>query len=266
MLVHQACLFELPSPDVCDFQRWKKTANRTRNNKLEWMLNPRFREILPHAPALERIERLGLETVKQRESIPDKKVIEKMIKAKKQEITTVHRHYKHLQGKPEDARTQEQDADRTAQLSDLAAQRSRLRLELAELCAGMSLEEADMPILQAFYEKYQVSCSPAHKILVENGIAEKEIANFNSLIRCNNDIAIPNLMIDGANIGYPGLYLTKLDILSDKGAALAASLGKITDCCQYLGGTGSECAIHGITSPDGGFYVVCEGGLSKSKS
>ena len=55
------------------------------------------------------------------------------------------------------------------------------------------------------------------------------------------------------------LYLTKLDTLSDTGAALAACLGKATNCCQYLGGAGSSCVIHGIESENSGFYVLFKG-------
>jgi ankyrin repeat protein len=33
-------------------------------------------------------------------------------------------------------------------------------------------------------------------------------------------------------------------------------LGNQTNCCQYVGSQGHNCAIHGMTSPDGGFYVI----------
>ncbi|WP_133130426.1 ankyrin repeat domain-containing protein [Legionella yabuuchiae] len=253
-LVHDACLFELPPPEACQFERWKTMANRTKNNKPDWMLNPRFRELLPHASAIERIERSGLEKTKQSKNLPSKQAIA----AKTKEIITIHQEYKRVAGKPQQ-RTEEQKAEKRARLSKLGSQRSRLRLELAELCAGMTLEEADMAILQAFYEKYQLGSNAAHQLLVKYGISEKEIARFNTLTRQNDDMAIPNLVIDGATIGYPGMYLKKLDTLDDRGAALAACLGKITNCCQYLGNAGASCAIHGITSPDGGFYVLFKG-------
>gem|GEM_PF-2551097 len=254
-LVHDACLFELPPFEACEFQRWKEIANRTQNNMPVWMLNPRFRDLLPHAPALERIERSGMDEVEQSKKILDKEVIQGMEK----EIAAIRKDYKRVAGKPQVNPTEEEKEQRKKQLSELSAQKSKRRLELATLCAGMTLEEASMTVLQAFYEKYQSGSNAAHQLLVKHGISEKQIAEFNVLKRRNDDQAIPNVVIDGAAIGYSGLYLKKLDTLSDEGAAIAACLGKITNCCQYLGGVGTECVIHGITSPDGGFYVVCKG-------
>lgn len=54
-------------------------------------------------------------------------------------------------------------------------------------------------------------------------------------------------------------YLRKLDTLSHQGAEVADCLGKMTNCCQYLGGIGEACLTHGISSPDGGFYILCKG-------
>lgn len=33
-------------------------------------------------------------------------------------------------------------------------------------------------------------------------------------------------------------------------------LGKFVNCCQYIGGVGKTCAIHGTESPDGAFFIV----------
>jgi ankyrin repeat protein len=52
----------------------------------------------------------------------------------------------------------------------------------------------------------------------------------------------------------PKFYLKKLDPHDPR----AAILGKLTSCCQYLGGAGDSSAIHGITDPRGGFYVLCQ--------
>ena len=142
---------------------------------------------------------------------------------------------------------------RRKNLAELSRRKTSLRLELAELCMGIKLEYASLTILKAFYECYRQKSSnnKAHQILVTYGLSEKAIANFYQLKRVNNSFAIPDILIDGNDIGYPGYYIKKLDTLSDEGAALGASLGKITGCCQYLGGQGNDCTVHGLTSPNG---------------
>ncbi|MGQ3890391.1 ankyrin repeat domain-containing protein [Legionella sp. CNM-4043-24] len=175
-LVHDACLFELPSPADCDFSLWKNMAARSQH-----MLNPRFRELLPHAG------------------------------------------------------------------------------ELARLAGGRNWDNMTLRHLREVYRQYMLNSSPAHRILIHQGLSAKTIALFNSLQRNNDDVAIPAVFIKGADIGYLGAYLTKLDTQSKEGAALAACLGKLTNCCQYLGGAGEACVRHGIESPNGSFYVLFQG-------
>ena len=251
-IVHDACLFELPPAE--SLLRWKEKANQSKQGNEAIMINPRFRKLLPHADALDRMMDSGFKNTLS---------IEK-INAKKEEIKKTNSEYKALASHPA-PRTPEQEADRRSKLSKLASLRLQLQLDLAELCSGIPLKDADITILQAFYEKYKLESNPAHKLLIDYGISQKGIDTFYSLERNNDDIAIPLLTLDGKDIGYPGIYLQKLDTMSDQGAAIAACLGIITDCCQFLDGTGSECAIHGITSPDGGFYVVCEGDARQPK-
>lgn len=62
---------------------------------------------------------------------------------------------------------------------------------------------------------------------------------------------LPQIMIDGKDIGQPNYYLTKLEVSDPKGLIL----GKLTNCCQSIGSEGEECAVHGMTSENGGFYV-----------
>lgn len=69
------------------------------------------------------------------------------------------------------------------------------------------------------------------------------------------DTLIPEITIDGSEIGYSGFYLKKLDPRDPR----AAILGDITGCCQSLGSHGNSCAIHGMTNQYGGFYVLCKG-------
>lgn len=63
---------------------------------------------------------------------------------------------------------------------------------------------------------------------------------------------LPEIDIDGKRFGLENARFRKLandDIRS-------LFLGELTACCQSIGGHGSNCARHGYTSPNGGFYVV----------
>lgn len=251
-LVHDACLFALPDVNECDFETWKKMANTTR-----WE-NPRFRELLLHAHDLEEIGKTGKNKSKNQQKLERSDIEEiknDLIKvSKKFTEPSTHGLYR-----PTDT----QRIERNYALKQLSIQKFDLQKKLAETCEGLSLNEMDMSILEAIYAYYQnKNHEIAHQILIKNGITPKNITQFDTLIRQNDDKVIPNCLLDGKELGYPGLYLKKLDVLSDKGAAIAACLGKTTNCCQYLGG-GTECAIHGITSRNGGFYVVCQGDANK---
>ncbi|MBL7481212.1 ankyrin repeat domain-containing protein [Legionella bononiensis] len=97
----------------------------------------------------------------------------------------------------------------------------------------------------------------ARAILTRHGIRkEEQITRFFSLKRAGGQ-NIPELFIDGQQIGYPGYYLKKLDTLSEEGAAYAACLDNITASFHYDRFDGiTDSAEHGISSPNGGFYVL----------
>ncbi|MBL7479425.1 hypothetical protein [Legionella bononiensis] len=229
-LVHDACLFGLPQVDRCDFTQWKKLAVTQSN-----MLNPRFRELLPHAEAIERVNSLATK----------KRKWDKPLIAKENELKQLLRLLKKEKS--------------TEKLKELNQKKSSLYLELAELAKGIPLRQASFLMLRSFYEYYKIHSDPEHQILVEHGLDEQSITLFYRLQRTNDDDAIPAITIRGSDIGYSGVYLTKLNVLDDKGAALAACLGKLTQCCQFLGGAGEIAVRHGIESPNGGFYVLFQG-------
>lgn len=248
-LVHDACLFDLPDFELCDFSQWKKIAAKRDN-----MLNPRFRKLLPHAGAIERLNRSIVPV-----SVTSGKVKADEIKAKEKELANAMKQHRVLVERPLDDPTEAGRAERQKNLSLWSQEKSRISMELTDLAAGIPLADASCLVLQAFYERYKATSNPEHRILIQYGLGEKSIATFYSLQRNNDDEAIPAITIKGSDLGYDHCYLTKLDIQSDKGATLAACLGKITRCCQYLGGAGDACARHGIESPNGGFYVLFQG-------
>ena len=63
---------------------------------------------------------------------------------------------------------------------------------------------------------------------------------------------LPELDIDGTRFGLENARFRRLANDDIRGLFL----GELTDCCQSIGGHGTNCAHHGYTSPNGGFYVV----------
>jgi len=63
---------------------------------------------------------------------------------------------------------------------------------------------------------------------------------------------IPDITIDGEKFDLPGAQFRRLPSDDVRGLFL----GKITACCQSIGGTGEGSAKHGYLSEHGGFYVV----------
>lgn len=249
--IHDACLFSLPEPGDCDFATWKMLA-RVSNNKKPLLANRRFRDLLIHAPALERLIQAN------HNPTADPKTLD----LKKAEAIKKEKEYFSLKNKPQGNLDEARKLQRQASLSELSQELSTLRKQLYELCGGIPLSKMDVTMLLAYYDVYRSQSNAAHAILVNHGIDEKNITLFYSLKRQNNDEFIPNAVVDGNEIGYAGIYIKKLDILGDEGAAIAACLGKITPCCQYLGGIGQTCAVHGITSPHGGFYILYRGNVT----
>ncbi|KIE06233.1 hypothetical protein NF27_AZ00030 [Candidatus Jidaibacter acanthamoeba] len=63
---------------------------------------------------------------------------------------------------------------------------------------------------------------------------------------------LPDIYVDGKEFNQPKYYMKKLPATDLRGYIL----GKMTRCCQYVGQAGGSCAIHGMLSAYGGFYVV----------
>lgn len=95
----------------------------------------------------------------------------------------------------------------------------------------------------------------AASIFLQHGIPEQAFNEYLSLIPQDDKYsAIPNITLSGLDIhpSYHGYTLSKLDPADPE----AAVLGKLTSCCQWLGGQGEDCVKHGVTSKNGGFYVL----------
>ena len=65
---------------------------------------------------------------------------------------------------------------------------------------------------------------------------------------------LPNITVDGREVGHEGYHLVKLPI-NDPHAFILGH-GLITNCCQFIGGVSEQCVIDGWTLPSNGFYVL----------
>lgn len=101
----------------------------------------------------------------------------------------------------------------------------------------------------------------AAKVFKSYNISEALFDQYLEWTPVDNSALIPDLFVDGAEVGFEGYYLKKLKS-NDPRAPL---LGEITACCQSIGKEGESSAKHGITSEDGGFYVICKGNAKKQK-
>lgn len=95
------------------------------------------------------------------------------------------------------------------------------------------------PALSGLCYKHQVSEECFERAL---GLISKSPAKKN----------IPDVAIDGKAFDMEGAKFYRLPANDVRGPFL----GKLVNCCQSIGGHGEECAEHGISSKDSGFYVV----------
>lgn len=233
--MHDGCAFVLPDLNQCDFKSWKALIKTNIHDRA-------FRELLNHAPEIEK------EISKNK---PIEKINRVLIKAKKIELTEAIGKFKTLKRKHGTLTSQEEQEYKKS-----IQEVSKLRLELFRLSAGVSLNNYDVMTLRAAKESY-LNSFVSYRIMTENGLLESDFNKFQKLKRANDDAQIPNIDIDGSDLGFPGLHLKKVDVMDEAQAAEAACFGKLTFCCQSLSGeAGEPCVIYGLTSPKSGFYVL----------
>jgi hypothetical protein len=127
-----------------------------------------------------------------------------------------------------------------------------------------SLEEVESQAKAIKYKRASENSELA-KIFHENTIPEYMFERvLDSGFQVKTEDHIPDIYIDFENLTIdPNLsinptfdisryYLKKLPKDDYRGLIL----GTKTQCCQYVGAEGNDCAIHGMTSAYGGFYVV----------
>ncbi|MGE3319219.1 MAG: ankyrin repeat domain-containing protein [Candidatus Berkiella sp.] len=248
---HDAFLFSLPEDVLAsgfNFSLWKDLANK---GKSQQMMNSDFKALLPFGWHIQQLVSTKENESKETNTKPD----DEKIKSKSKELQKLIQDYKSLERKK--AILSVADKKRYQKIAGLVSEAKR---ELAKLCYGKPLKDLTLLEIIAFYEEYKNNASEAYKMFLANGIPPKYYALFETLNRQEAGKNIPDATIDGKTIGHEGYYLRKVPVQDELEAARAACFGKMTGCCQSLSGeAGQPCVIHGLTSPNGGFYVLCQG-------
>jgi|GEM_PF-3522839 ankyrin repeat protein len=244
-MMHDASNYALPQGDY-ELKVWRKFA-------IKFMAEPDFfKKILPSANELETyIKQLAPKGKANKEQL-------KQISEQVKKITALNSSVKKL-SKRHGNLTEAQESEYVALTQELVAE----QIALTKLNIEFN-DQLTLTALKAFKVSMEQDFSPVLRYFTQHGLTQANYEKFINLSRKNDDKQIPDLIIAGSNLNWPGFYLKKVDVLDDLQAARAACLGKLTDCCQSLSGeAGEPCVIHGLTSPLGGFYVLCKGNVNQ---
>ena len=274
-ILHDACLYALSSnaskEQIANWDSLSKWQQLAKDN----MNAPEFRELLAHAPDIELLikqeAQKAWQEAKQNNSkakfgaiSQDKK---QKIKTAEDEITALQKKYKDIKNKRINpnkfGECSEQD---NAFYNNYSKTLNAALITLAEKYQGLGFKNANMKMIKAFYAKHKATAEEEFAFFLKHGLTKQNYAKFTTLERVDDDTRTPPITIDGQDIGINGYYLRRLNVENSADAAMAACLGKLSGCCQSLSGEmGEPCAIHGLTSRDGGFYVVCKGEANNPK-
>ncbi|MCC5791080.1 MAG: hypothetical protein JJT82_00515 [Legionellaceae bacterium] len=250
LLVHAACLFSLPDISQLREQNWSKWKALFKNEVLH-RGNRKFLRVFANAVEIERFLYAPGEDGK----VPYKSPPSDALKTLEKERNSAHQEYKKLHRRH--GRLNASESERYDKLvKDILP---TLHSKLAHAARSLQFTHMTYSILHVC----DIYCTPQDgiaKYLHHLGLGTQSYEKFKRLKRQDDQDMIPDITIDGEKHGYKGYYLMKVPVLHDGHAARAAGLGKLTDCCQSLSGElGEACTIHGLCSPYGGFYVLCEG-------
>lgn len=246
--VHDACLFILPDPIRCSFQIWLALANKH-------IEDPSFRKLLGQACEIEEL------IVADCKKTQFSAVSTEKIRALR---LSIEKNYKEWRTLKRNAAVRAANATR---YNFLGAQLLKDGNELTHLRAGLPLTaDIDVLTLRCYQQRFICESSKTYGYLLSNGLTKKDYEKFIKLDRTQAGRNIPAITVHGEDVGHAKCYLKKLNVLNEEEAAIAACLGKLTNCCQSLSAElGEASTIHGLTSPNGGFYVLFEGNSKKPK-
>lgn len=238
--IHNSCLFELPRGSGWTVEAWRGFVRADLLNFIKG-----DRGIALCLSEAERIEEKLLTKredtkkkvwIKKRQSEVEKKA--KKSQAESQASGSPQRTQAPATTRdPEQLWQQEWQKQKPSILSQISVK------ELTEVYSSLTYARGDEhPEAASLFRRYGMSEIDFNKYL---DLKPKDSNN------------IPYVMVGGNRISpeLKNYYIKKLDPRDP----MCAVLGKKTGCCQSIGGAGEACAIHGITSEDGGFYVLCAG-------
>lgn len=249
-LMHDACIFVLPpaeKKEEYDLLVWQKLAEKHLSKSGEFRT-----KILPLAAEIEAFIK---------DLAKGKKYSAENTKKMTSEVEKLNSDVKKLSKIDAAVITEEQEeelTDKTKELLDA-------QIALADLGIPFN-DQLTLTALNAFKVKYKLSFSGGLKYFIDLGLSQKDYDKFETLDRSHAGEHIPDVTINGDSCWSSGYYLKKVNVQNEMEAIRAACLGKLTGCCQSLSGeAGEPCTIHGLTSINGGFYVVCEGDVNNPK-
>jgi hypothetical protein len=114
------------------------------------------------------------------------------------------------------------------------------------------LEEAKNAAAKVSYERAEENLEFS-KMCIDYCI-EEEAFNRALETKIKESCHLPDISIDGLAVGAPGYKMVKLPIGDMRGFIL----GKLTNCCQSIGGQGEACAMHLMSDPNAGAYIIIQ--------
>ena len=283
--VHDACLFDYPDRVPNKFEKWQSLLSENNN-----FLNINIRNIFKNANTLESLfENLEYSITPSINEL-DEKNDSQIVKYNKyfresNEIIKKFNSNSELKGKDKNnllqmllkktrgiirlLKREFPDDDRNEALGKIEKLKNEiLVLNLYEHkkqkidIYKLNLEEFKN-IVQGLNIEYKYKFKKELKILSEYGLDEESIAKYEALDKSKAGTLIPEIPEEFNELLPSGYYMRKLNVQESQiDAAVAAILGKLTNCCQNLGGAGESCTVHGLTDSRSGFYILCKGNKS----
>lgn len=116
-----------------------------------------------------------------------------------------------------------------------------------------SLQEAKRAAAELYYprgKEYPALAELCHLYHIDEADFNKCLDQFEPIRKKRDNL--PDIVIAGKDVNFPGYYLVKLPINDPK----IYVLGNITNNCARIGGEGEQCIVDALLHEDCGFYVL----------
>jgi len=251
-VLHDACLFDLPENDNWDVTSWNKIYSK-------FMRDGQFRKSFATSKPSDIQEILlhdNKYSIHENLELSDK---QKQLKDVHGRISNINKkigaiHKKEIEGDIESLRKSKNTEN---------GKERQLKADIQKLKKSGGILLSSVPLAEIL----NIAKSIRYKRSDENKFAATEFERFgvpelvfNEMLEIlpqatNSDDHIPPVVVKGKDIVDENWFMIKMS-LDDPRQAI---LGYIVGDCQSLGSQGASCAKHGITSENGGFYLMCKG-------